>query len=158
MKSLKQERETIKPALIQNGYSNRIIKRCLKELAVQKQIRKKWEKRKSTALKERSKHSKQLEPSYQIRKIKYMRYHTDCELVYIGQTDRKTKARIDHRNKNKQTTLTVVIHILQDSYKMGFENTKLIKIDNVNKRLVRETIEIEKTGNIRNDCINLSEF
>lgn len=88
-----------------------------------------------------------------------MRYHADCEIVYTGQTLRRTKAQIEEHINKKQTTPPILQHVLK-KHKVGSQNTKIIIVEeHLNKRPIREAIVIEKTENVktRNGSINLSD-
>ena len=84
-----------------------------------------------------------------------------CNQKYVGQTNRRISARLEEHKlgiRNKQTTSALFIHQHETGHTIDFENSKQIaSIDQYKTRLIRESIEIEKCGelNKRDDAINL---
>lgn len=75
----------------------------------------------------------------------------DCDLAYIGQTNRKISARIEeHKNAiaKKQSTSALVQHINNTGHSINFQESSMLAAEKrLHPRIIREAIEIEKHEN-----------
>ncbi|XP_060535885.1 uncharacterized protein LOC132707891 [Cylas formicarius] len=85
-----------------------------------------------------------------------------CSLTYVGQTNRRISARLEEHRlaiRNKQPTSALFQHQHQTGDKIDFGTCKQIaNIPDFRTRIIREAIEIEKSGhlNTRDDALHLS--
>ena len=86
----------------------------------------------------------------------------DCNFVYIGQTSRSLRTRIEEHRRavnNQDKNSKIAQHVNKQDHNMDFDNTTFIdKAANYHKRLYLEAWYSQKNSNAGNDHIDIPDI